>query len=179
VAMMLPILEGLDGVKKMSKSLGNYIGVDESAPEMFGKIMSISDELMARYYELLLGRALPADMHPLEAKKQLGAEIVQTYHSRDAGRKVMEEWNSRFSEKRLADADLPAFRSEPADAVTVVVAAYTQAFGIARSRTEVRRLIEQGSVQLDGAKLTDPKATIALQPGQVLRLDKTRAVKTA
>ncbi len=179
VVFLLPILEGLDGVKKMSKSLGNYIGVDESASEMFGKIMSISDELMARYYELLLGRPLPKEMHPLEAKKQLGAEIVQTYHSLDAARKVLEDWNARFSEKRLADADLPVFHSEPADAVTLVAAAYASAFGITRSRTEARRLIEQGSVQLDGAKLTDPKSTLALQAGQVLRLDKTRAVKAA
>ncbi|MEP6956469.1 MAG: tyrosine--tRNA ligase, partial [Chthoniobacterales bacterium] len=72
VVLLTSILEGLDGVKKMSKSLGNYIGVSESATEMFGKIMSISDELMARYYTLLLGRSLPAEMHPLEAKKQLG-----------------------------------------------------------------------------------------------------------
>jgi tyrosyl-tRNA synthetase len=144
---------------------------------MFGKLMSISDELMARYYTLLLGRELPADLHPLEAKKQLGAEIVQMYHSADAAQKVTEEWNARFSEKRLSDAELPEFRAEPADAVTLVAAAYAEAFATTRSRGDVRRLIEQGSVQLDGAKLTDPKATLALQTGQVLRLDKTRAVR--
>ncbi len=81
VVFLLPILEGLDGVKKMSKSLNNYIGVNEPASEIFGKIMSISDELMQRYYTLLLGRSVPAELHPLEAKKQLGAEIVRTYHS--------------------------------------------------------------------------------------------------
>ena len=141
--------------------------------------MSISDELMARFYPLLLGRELPADMHPLEAKKQLAAEIVRTYHSAEAAQKITDEWNARFSEKRLSDAELPEFRSEAADAVTVVAAAYAQAFAITRSRGDVRRLIEQGSVQLDGAKLTDPKATLALQSGQVLRLDKTRAVRIA
>ena len=73
VVILVPILEGLDGTKKMSKSLGNYIGLTESPAEMFGKLMSISDELMARYYELLLGRKLPPEMHPLEAKKQLGS----------------------------------------------------------------------------------------------------------
>jgi tyrosyl-tRNA synthetase len=179
VVLLLPLLEGLDGVKKMSKSLGNYVALNESATDMFGKLMSISDELMARYYTLLLGRELPAEMHPLEAKKQLGAEIVRTYHSAEAAEKVVEDWNARFSEKRLSDAELPEFRGEPADAITVVAAAYAQAFATVRSRGDVRRLIEQGSVQLDGAKLTDPKATLALQPGQVLRLDKTRAVRIA
>src|SRR5215475_4337992 len=81
VVFLLPILEGLDGAKKMSKSLGNYVAVNEPASEMFGKLMSISDQLMARYYELLLGRAAPPDTHPLDAKKQLAFEIVQTYHS--------------------------------------------------------------------------------------------------
>ena len=177
--MLLPILEGLDGVKKMGKSLGNYVGLTESPSEMFGKIMSISDELMARYYRLLLGRVLPPELHPLEAKKQLGAELVRTYHSAEDALKVASEWSARFSEKRLADADLPQFRPAPGDAVSVIAAAYTDAFTITKSRTEVRRLIEQGSVQLDGHKLTDPKVTLFLQPGQILRLDKTRAVKIA
>lgn len=179
VVLLLPLIEGLDGVKKMSKSLGNYVALNESATDMFGKLMSISDELMARYYTLLLGRELPTDMHPLEAKKQLAAEIVRTYHSAEAAQKVTDDWSARFSEKRLADAELPEFRAEAADAVTVVAAAYAQAFATTRSRGDVRRLIEQGSVQLDGSKLTDPKATLALQAGQVLRLDKTRAVRIA
>src|SRR5437868_4689396 len=81
VVFVLPILEGLDGSMKMSKSLGNYIGLTESASEMFGKLMSISDELMARYYRLLLGKPLEAAAHPLEAKKHLAFSIVETYHS--------------------------------------------------------------------------------------------------
>ncbi len=177
VVFVLPILEGLDGVKKMSKSLGNYIGVSEAASEMFGKIMSISDELMARYYTLLLSRPLSAEMHPLEAKKQLGAEVVRTYHSAADAEKVVADWNSRFSERRLSDADLPIFPSQSSDAVSIVVAAYSSAFSLAKSRTEARRLIEQGSVQLDGSKISNPKAEVALQSGQTLRLDKTRAVK--
>ncbi|MBA2432772.1 MAG: tyrosine--tRNA ligase [Chthoniobacterales bacterium] len=179
VVLLTPILEGLDGVKKMSKSLGNYVGVNDDATEMFGKLMSISDELMARYYMLLLGRPLPAELHPLEAKKQLGLEIVRTYHSPGAAEKVLQEWNARFSEKRLSAADLPEFSTPGGDAVSIVAAAYAQAFGMTKSRTEARRLIEQGSVQLDGVKLSDAKATLTLQPGQVLRLDKTRAVKIA
>src|SRR5205809_3631734 len=81
VVFLLPILEGLDGSKKMSKSLGNYVAINESPSEMFGKLMSISDELMARYYELLLRRPAPTDMHPLAATQQLSFEIVHTYHS--------------------------------------------------------------------------------------------------
>jgi tyrosyl-tRNA synthetase len=177
VVFLLPILEGLDGSQKMSKSLGNFVGVNEPAADMFGKLMSISDELMARYYLLLLGRELPKDAHPLEAKKQLAFEIVQTYHSPEAARKTLEDWNARFSEKRLADAELPQFASLDGDIVTAVVQAYSSAFGVTKSRADARRLIEQGSVQLDGKKIVDPKMTVRLQPGQVLRLDKTRAVR--
>ena len=177
VVFVLPILEGLDGAKKMSKSLGNYVGLNEPASEIFGKLMSISDELMARYYPLLLGKALEAGAHPLEAKKHLASAIVETYHSREAAQKTLEEWNARFSEKRLADADLPVFRPEAADIVSVVAAAYASAFALTKSRGDARRLIEQGSVQLDGEKLRDPKATLQLRSGQILRLDKTRAVR--
>lgn len=177
VVLVLPILEGLDGVKKMSKSLGNYVGLTEPASEMFGKLMSISDELMGRYYPMLLGRTLDPSAHPLDAKKQLAFAIVETYHSRDTAQNTLEEWNARFSEKRLGDADLPEFHPEKSDIVSVVAAAYASAFGITKSRGDVRRLLEQGSVQLEGEKLRDPKATVELKPGQVLRLDKTRAVR--
>ena len=179
VVLVLPILEGLDGVKKMSKSLGNYVGLTEPPSEMFGKLMSISDELMGRYYPLLLDKALDPTAHPLEAKKQLAFAIVETYHSRDAAQKTLDDWKARFSEKRLSDADLPEFQSQTSDAVSIVADAYAKAFAIAKSRGDVRRLIEQGSVQLNGEKLRDPKATLALTPGQILRLDKTRAVRIA
>src|SRR5436190_21467075 len=86
IVFLLPILEGLDGGRKMSKSLGNFVAIDEPAPDMFGKLMSISDELMARYYPLLLGRPLASGAHPLDAKKQLAFEIVQTYHSSEVAR---------------------------------------------------------------------------------------------
>jgi tyrosyl-tRNA synthetase len=177
VVLVLPILEGLDGVKKMSKSLGNYVGLSESASEIFGKLMSISDELMGRYYPLLLGKPLDPSAHPLEAKKHLAAAMVETYQSCEAAQRALEEWNSRFSEKRLSDADLPAFHSELSDIVSIVTSAYASAFAITKSRGDVRRLIEQGSVQLNGEKLRDPKSTLELKPGQVLRLDKTRAVR--
>src|SRR5499427_8521749 len=109
VVFLLPILEGLDGSKKMSKSLGNYVAINESPSGMFGKLMSISDELMARYYELLLRRQAPKDVHPLEAKKQLAFEIVETYHSADAAKKMRDEWNTRYSKRDLKHADLPLF----------------------------------------------------------------------
>ena len=177
VVLVLPILEGLDGSMKMSKSLSNYVGLTEPPSEMFGKLMSISDELMARYYPLLLGHELDRGAHPLEAKKHLASAIVETYHSRTAAEKTVEDWNARFSEKRLSDAELPAFAAQNTDAVSIVVAAYANAFSTAKSRADARRLIEQGSVQLNGEKIRDPKVMVALEAGQVLRLDKTHAVR--
>jgi tyrosyl-tRNA synthetase len=177
VVLTMPILEGLDGVTKMSKSLGNFVGVSEPPTDMFGKLMSISDKLMVRYYEVLLGRELPKDANPFEAKKQLAFEIVQTYHSADVAQRTLADWNARFSEKRLDEADLPTFAAVADESVTVVAAAYSQGFTIQKSRAEVSRLIKQGSVQLDGKKIVDPKSKISLRPGQILRLDKTHAVR--
>src|SRR5438874_7267006 len=96
IVLLMPILEGLDGKQKMSKSLGNYVALTDEPAKMFGKLMSISDELMARYYSLLLSRSLPAHEHPLEAKKQLATEIVTVYHSREVAQKVRDEWTARF-----------------------------------------------------------------------------------
>jgi tyrosyl-tRNA synthetase len=178
VVFLVPILEGLDGSKKMSKSLENFVAVNEPASDMFGKLMSISDDLMARYYPLLLGRALRKEEHPVEAKKRLAFEIVETYHSREAAQTTLDEWNTRFSEKRLAASELPTF-AVPAenDAVAIVTQAYAKVFGITKSRAEASRLIKQGSVQVDGEKILDPKAKLSLRSGQVLRLDKTHAVR--
>jgi tyrosyl-tRNA synthetase len=177
VVFLLPILEGLDGGRKMSKSFGNFVGVSEPAAEMFGKLMSISDDLMARYYPLLLGRELDPKAHPLGSKKQLAFEIVQTYHSAEIAEKTLEEWDARFSEKRLADADLPKFAARADNLVGIVVAAFEDAFRKKKSRAEASRLIKQGSVQLDEKKIIDPKQTLSLRSGQVLRLDKTHAVR--
>ncbi|PYK40960.1 MAG: tyrosine--tRNA ligase [Verrucomicrobia bacterium] len=182
VVFLLPILEGLDGSKKMSKSLGNFVAINEPAPAMFGKLMSISDELMARYYPLLLGRPLASGAHPLDAKKQLAFEIVQTYHSSEVARKTLDEWDRRFSKRDLEHADLPAFsgtEQERLAAVTLVSNVYREVFNLQKSHSEVSRLIKQGSVELDGVKIRDPRATITLEAGQVLRLDKTHAVRIA
>jgi tyrosyl-tRNA synthetase len=180
VVFLVPILEGLDGARKMSKSFGNFVAVNEPASDMFGKLMSISDELMVRYYELLLGRALPTGMHPLEAKKQLAFEIVQTYHSPAVAGKTLDEWNTRFSKRNLERADLPTFspaERERLTLVTLVSNAYREVFSLQKSRSEVSRLIKQGSVELNGVRIQDPKATITLNPGQILRLDKRHAVR--
>ena len=177
IVLVLPILEGLDGSMKMSKSLGNYVGLAEPASEMFGKLMSISDELMARYYVMLLGRELSKDAHPAEAKKQLAFEIVQTYHGAAVAKQTLEGWNTRFGEKRLEEADLPDFNARGDVAAKVVMNAYAEAFSLTKSRAEASRLIKQGSVQLDGEKIADPMANLALRAGQVLRLDKTHAVR--
>jgi tyrosyl-tRNA synthetase len=181
VVFLLPILEGLDGSKKMSKSLGNFVAINEGAADMFGKLMSISDELMARYYPLLLGRPLASNAHPFDAKKQLALELVQIYHSTDVARKTLDEWNTRFSKRELDLANLPIFSAstplEKLEAVRLVSNVYREAFNLERSRSEASRLIKQGSVELDGVKIRDPKATITLEAGQVLRLDKTHAVR--
>jgi tyrosyl-tRNA synthetase len=180
VVFLLPILEGLDGSRKMSKSFGNFVAVNESASEMFGKLMSISDELMPRYYELLLGRVPPAGMHPLEAKKQLAFEIVQTYGSSAAAQKTLDEWNTRFSKRDLEHADLPAFsppEREELVAVTLVSRVYREVFNLQKSHSEISRLIKQGSVEINGIKIHDPKAIISLRPGQILRLDRKRALR--
>jgi len=162
VVFLLPLLEGLDGSRKMSKSFGNFVGVNEPAAEIFGKLMSISDELMEGYYPLLLGRPIVAGANPLEAK---------------IAEKTLGEWNARFSKRRLADAELPEFAARDENVVTIVIAAYGHAFATAKSRTEASRLIKQGSVQLDGKKIVDPKTVLSLRAGQILRLDKTRAVR--
>jgi tyrosyl-tRNA synthetase len=176
VVFMLPLLEGLDGVNKMSKSLGNYIGVTENPKDMFGKLMSISDPLMSRYYELLLCESLPADMHPMETKLQLAERIVERYHNTDAAKKERRDWDNRGNAEKLELPSLSLAGLAP-DIVSIVVAAYAQCFSMTKSRGDARRLVEQGSIQLRGEKVSDPKATPALSAGDVLKLDKIRMVR--
>jgi len=136
--------------------------------------------LMARYYELLRGHTPPAEMHPLEAKKQLAFEIVRTYHSLAAAQKTLDEWNTRFSKRDLEHADLPAFSATLGDglvAVALVSKVYREVFNLEKSHSDVSRLIKQGSVEIDGAKIRDPKATVSLKPGQTVRLDRKHAVR--
>jgi tyrosyl-tRNA synthetase len=180
VVMCLPILEGLDGVQKMSKSLHNYVGISEAPGEMFGKLMSISDELMARYSVLLLGQEIDSSMHPMESKKSLAAALVARYHSDAEAAAARENWDAMFSRKDLASIELPEFRvGERRDLLGVVGEAYETIFSEPKSGSDVRPLIQQGSVQLDSEKLTDPKAEPVWTAGQVLKLDKKRSVRIA
>lgn len=179
VAMMLPILEGLDGVQKMSKSLGNSVGVTEPADQMFGKLMSIPDAVMPKFYELLLADSLPVGTHPMDAKKSLAKRIVARFHSESDAAAALEEFNRRFSQRDLGAADLPEFAlaSDGQDLVSTVVAAYSECFQISKSRSDVRRLVEQGSVQWRGEKVLDPKSILPSDSVGVLKLDKLRAVR--
>ncbi len=179
IVMCLPILEGLDGVQKMSKSLHNYVGISEEPGEMFGKLMSISDELMARYFLLLLGEELDSSIHPMEAKKLLGEKIVARYHCAELAKNSRENWEAQFSKKDDSEADLPEFAlGERRDVLGVVGDAFRAAFpDEVPSGSQIRQLIQQGSVQLDGEKLTDIKAEPAWSDGQVLKLNKKRRVR--
>ncbi len=180
VALMVPILEGLDGVQKMSKSLHNYIAVNEPAGDMFGKVMSISDVLMERYYLLLLHETVPAG-HPMDAKKALARRIVEIYHSAAEAKAASEDFETRFSKRDLNAAELPAFTPGPGeiDIISVVLAAYERVFSTAKSRSDVRRLVEGGSVRLGEERITDPKSTPPLTDGLVLKLDKKHAVRVS
>ncbi|MFZ4115878.1 MAG: tyrosine--tRNA ligase [Chthoniobacterales bacterium] len=180
VVITMPLLVGLDGVQKMSKSLGNCVGVDEAPGTMFGKLMSISDELMENYYTLLLGEKLNATLHPMEAKKSLAERLVSRYHSVSSAREAREEFELRFSKRDLDAADLPDYLPAadlPRDVTSLVVDAFHQCFSITKSRSDARRLIEGGSVAWRGEKISDPKASIEVGAEGVLKLDRKNAVR--
>lgn len=180
IVISLPLLEGLDGVKKMSKSLGNYVGLTDAPKEMFGKLMSLPDELMEKYYLLVLGQVMDKAMHPMVAKKNLAAQCVTIYHSQAAAQECLDDWDIRFSKRDLSSADLPAFTpGERRDIVGVVLQAYSETFQTSPSNSDVRRLLQGGSIQLNGEKVTDPKATPEWKDGDVLKLDKKRSVRIA
>jgi tyrosyl-tRNA synthetase len=182
VVMVLPLLEGLDGARKMSKSYGNYVGVSDPPQEMFGKLMSVSDELMDRYYQLLLGETRDSAGHPMDAKKALAERLTSRYHGDQAGLAARADWDTRFSKKDLAAADLPeiAVVSLPEELTVLALASLTfrEAFGLEKSNSELRKqFIVSGSVQLNGEKLTDPAAGVSLEAGDVLKLSKKHAVR--
>lgn len=176
VAMLLPLLEGVDGIQKMSKSLGNAIGVTEAPEMMFGKLLSIPDAIMSHYYELLLGENQPKKMHPMQAKKDLALRIVSRYHSETEAKRALEDFDLRFSKRDLTHANLPIYSMEAGqDFISIVVGAYAGCFGMLKSRGEARRLIEQGSVQWEGKKITNTQTQLGANG--ILRLDKIRAVR--
>ena len=182
VVMVMPLLEGLDGARKMSKSYGNYIGVSDPPQEMFGKLMSVSDELMARYYTLLLGEARDPSGHPMDAKKSLAEKLTARYHGEAAATAARADWDTRFSKKDLSAAELPeiSLANLPAEStvLTLTAHAFKSAFGLEKSNGELRKqFISSGSVQLNGEKLTDPAATVSPKAGDTLKLSKKHAVR--
>src|SRR5690606_21666414 len=134
-----PLLEGLDGKKKMSKSLGNYVGLTDAPDDMYGKLMSVSDELMPRYYRLALGQPFDPSQHPMEAKKNLAAGVTALYHSKEIADKARLNWDAIHSERRLEDADLPLIAApEPGTPlVSFIAAVYQSAFQQKRSSSEI------------------------------------------
>jgi tyrosyl-tRNA synthetase len=183
--LMMPLLEGLDGVQKMSKSMGNTVDLTDSADVMFGKIMSISDPLMVRYYELVsqisassfseLKRRLEArTLHPMEAKKNLALEIVERYHGMGSGRKAQERFESLFS-KKSGEVDLPLLEVVlPANGRIHWVSLLVER-QIVESKSQVRRLLQQKAIRLDGEALVEewyeakPRSQHVLKVGKLKR----------
>lgn len=182
IAMCLPLLEGLDGVRKMSKSYGNYVGVTDAPEQMFGKLMSVSDELMDRYYALLLGEKRDEDMHPMESKKQLAAKLTARYYDEETAMAARADWETRFSKRDLASAELPevSLSDIPGDATILTAAGmiFEKIFHLKKSNSELRKqYIQPGAVSLNDEKLMDPNQSFAPQAGDILRLSKKHAVR--
>jgi len=187
IIITLPLLEGLDGVQKMSKSLNNYVGITESPDEMFGKLMSISDELMWRYFDLLSFRSnqelsdLKADMtggrNPRDIKFLLCEEIIERFHSRDAAVAAREAFISRFQQGQMPD-DIPEKVLETSGEGIGIAAALSQC-GLTSSNSEAFRMIQQGGVRIDGEKVSD--RTLKLEPGfnAVLQVGKRKFCKAS
>jgi tyrosyl-tRNA synthetase len=184
VAVILPLLEGTDGTQKMSKSLGNYIGVAEPPSEMFGKIMSISDELMLRYYELLTSEdagALKAALaggnaHPMELKKRLGQILVARFHGEKASAAARAGFEERFQERHLDASKLDEFVIEDSGP-KLSLPHIMRAAGLVASTSEARRLIKQKAVRLDGAAVTSEEAERPDAAEATLEVGKRRAVR--
>ncbi|RMF44834.1 MAG: tyrosine--tRNA ligase [Deltaproteobacteria bacterium] len=182
--LTMPLLEGLDGVNKMSKSLGNYIGITEPPKEIYGKTMSISDELMVRYYELLSDVDLTTlekvrkgvageegGMHPMEAKKALAHELVARFHGEDAARQAAQDFIQQFKQKEIPD-DIPEVLLS-ADGPVWICRLLTDA-GLVASNGEARRMVRQGGVRLNGEKVTDADLEVSLDGELILQVGKRR-----
>lgn len=168
VVLTMPLLEGTDGVRKMSKSLGNYIALEDRPVEMFGKVMSISDALMLRYYELLTTEPLDGikQQHPMDAKLALARQIVTRYHGEPAARAAQEAFQSRVRDKEFPDEpDVRLTLSEPMSLVDLV-----EKTKLVPSKSEARRLIVQGGVEVDEQKAQDPNAVLQPKSNQSYRL---------
>ncbi len=177
VVLTMPLLEGTDGVRKMSKSFGNYIAIKDAPNDMFGKLMSISDTLMLRYYELLTTESLEQVKvaHPMQAKQKLAELIVTRYYGADAAAGARQEFVHRFSEKEFPDEPDARVVLTAADVADPAAPAIGLVDLVARtklvpSKSEARRLIVQGGVEMDEQKQTDPNATIQLAASRQYRL---------
>ncbi|GMU56714.1 MAG: tyrosine--tRNA ligase [Candidatus Xenobia bacterium] len=171
IVFLMPILEGLDGVQKMSKSLGNYVGITEPPTEMFGKLMSLPDHLMERYFELCTDVPMDQvrgakDMHPRDVKRWLGREIVKIYHGEEAARGADEEFLRVFSQR-----EIPSEMDEKTVLSPMNVVDLLLAVGFAGSKRDARRLVEQGAVSLEGAKVAAP-AEVSFEDGAVLKVSR-------
>jgi tyrosyl-tRNA synthetase len=182
VVITMPLLEGLDGVEKMSKSLGNYIGIDEPPAQIFGKVMSISDEIMWKYY-VLCTDLTPAQiaeqkaLHPMEAKKALAKLIIRDFHDAEAAEAAESEFRRIFSEgQRPTEIEE---KSLPSSAEPQLLARIITAAGLAESNKDAQRLIAQGGVLVDDMKIESTKHTLEAAPGKsyVLKVGKRRFAK--
>ena len=179
VVMTFPLLEGLDGVRKMSKSLGNYVGVTEAAQEMFGKLMSLSDVLMLRYYELLtevepevIASIKSGAVHPMEAKKKLAAMIVEEYHDAAAARAARDHFETRF-QRHEVPANVPVFRL----ADEIWICELMKQLKFVPSTSEARRLVGQGAVRVDGELVADVNFRFVPGRHQLLEVGKRRIAR--
>lgn len=182
VVLTMPILEGLDGVQKMSKSLNNYIGINDAPDDMFGKLMSISDELMWRYFELLSFRPLAdieqfkADIeqgkNPRDIKFLLAEEIIERFHDRSAADQARENFISRFQKGIIPD-EMPAFSFS----AETPIANLLKDAELVKSTSEAMRMIKQGAVKIDGEKAVDSKQTFAKGTTCVIQVGKRRFAK--
>jgi len=177
VILTMPLLEGLDGVNKMSKSLNNYVGIEESPGEQFGKLMSISDELMRTYYQLLTDVDVNERkaMHPMEAKKQLAAMIVDRFHGAGSGEKARQEFERVFAEGNLP-SDIPEASLAAEDGKLWIARALNEA-GLAQSNGEAVRLIKQGALSINGEKISDKDYQLQKGGPYLIKLGKRRFLR--
>ncbi|WP_050803006.1 MULTISPECIES: tyrosine--tRNA ligase [unclassified Paenibacillus] len=189
VAIMMPLLEGLDGVNKMSKSLGNYIGIDEAPNEIYGKAMSVPDELMLKYYELatdlshdelsaLRSGIEDGNVHPRDAKMRLAATFVRMYHGEEAASEAERHFVTVFQQRALPDdieeVELAAGELEEGG-IRLVKLLVT--LGLQATNGEAKRSIQQGGVRLNEEKVTDPNASVEVKDGDILQVGKRKFAK--
>ena len=182
VALTMPILEGLDGKKKMSKSLGNYVGIDEPPDEMFGKLMSISDELMWRYFELLsfrpwdeirqLQKEIEEGANPKLVKVELALEIVERFHDKRAASQARDEFAARF-QRGAMPSDIEE-KQVAADGDGILIAKLLKNSGLVASTTEGIRMLKQGAVRIDSERVEDDAMTLAVGTTHVYQVGKRR-----